>query len=130
MRLSCVQLGCKCRRQHHLHVRFTAESWGNRPGVVVDSFWVLRFRLMVKRGHRFGPQASEGEAQHEAFCWMDVSVNETSVCIVDETGRIVREAKVASEPCRSSVSRHGTCGLFCRRRSTRPTAMTPAVSRR
>jgi len=28
----------------------------------------------------------------------DVSVNETSVCIVDDTGRIVREAKVASEP--------------------------------
>ncbi len=27
-----------------------------------------------------------------------MSVNETSVCIVDETGRIAREAKVASEP--------------------------------
>src|SRR5262245_18504592 len=32
------------------------------------------------------------------FAGLDVSVNETSVCIVDETGRIVREAKVASEP--------------------------------
>src|SRR5262245_18279351 len=31
------------------------------------------------------------------FAGLDVSVNETSVCIVDETGRIVREAKVASE---------------------------------
>jgi len=29
---------------------------------------------------------------------LDVSVNETSVCIVDDTGRIVREVKVASEP--------------------------------
>jgi transposase len=29
---------------------------------------------------------------------LDVSVNETSVCIVDETGKIVREVKVASEP--------------------------------
>ena len=29
---------------------------------------------------------------------LDVSVKETSVCIVDETGRIVREVKVASEP--------------------------------
>jgi transposase len=29
---------------------------------------------------------------------LDVSVKETSVCIVDDTGRIVREAKVASEP--------------------------------
>jgi transposase len=32
------------------------------------------------------------------FAGLDVSVKETSVCIVDETGRIVREAKVASEP--------------------------------
>ena len=29
---------------------------------------------------------------------LDVSVKETSVCIVDDTGKIVREAKVASEP--------------------------------
>src|ERR1022692_2441282 len=29
---------------------------------------------------------------------LDVSVKETSVCIVDETGRIVREVKAASEP--------------------------------
>ena len=31
-------------------------------------------------------------------CGLDVSVKETSVCIVDETGRIVREARVPSEP--------------------------------
>jgi transposase len=29
---------------------------------------------------------------------LDVSVNETSVCIVDDAGRIVREVRVASEP--------------------------------
>ena len=29
---------------------------------------------------------------------LDVSVKETSVCIVDETGKIIREVKVASEP--------------------------------
>ena len=34
----------------------------------------------------------------EHFAGMDVSVKETSVCIVDDTGKIVREAKVASEP--------------------------------
>jgi transposase len=34
----------------------------------------------------------------EHFAGLDVSVNETSVCIVDDTGRIVREVKVASEP--------------------------------
>ena len=36
------------------------------------------------------PQASVGEA--------NVSVKDTSVCIVDGTGKIVREVKVASEP--------------------------------
>ena len=34
----------------------------------------------------------------EHFAGLDVSVNETSVCIVDDAGRIVREVKVASEP--------------------------------
>ena len=32
------------------------------------------------------------------FAGLDVSVKETSVCIVDEVGKIVREVKVASEP--------------------------------
>jgi hypothetical protein len=32
------------------------------------------------------------------FAGLDISVKETSVCIVDETGRIVGEVKVASEP--------------------------------
>src|ERR1700726_529173 len=32
------------------------------------------------------------------FAGLDISVKETSVCIVDDTGKIVREVKVASEP--------------------------------
>jgi hypothetical protein len=44
------------------------------------------------------PQASEGEAQHGHFAGLDVSVKETSICIVDDTGRIAREVKAASEP--------------------------------
>jgi transposase len=32
------------------------------------------------------------------FAGLDVSVKETSICIVDDTGRIVREVKVTSEP--------------------------------
>jgi transposase len=32
------------------------------------------------------------------FAGLDVSVNETSVCIVDDAGRIIREVKTASEP--------------------------------
>ena len=32
------------------------------------------------------------------FGGLDVSVKETSICIVDDAGRIVREVKVVSEP--------------------------------
>jgi predicted NBD/HSP70 family sugar kinase len=32
------------------------------------------------------------------FARLDVSVKDTSVCIVDGTGKIIREAKVSSEP--------------------------------
>src|SRR5258705_4868776 len=42
-----------------------------RPSLwIAEEFWVLRFRLMVKRGPWLRPQASEGEAQHGAFCWI------------------------------------------------------------
>ena len=41
----------------------------------------------------------------DQFAGLDVSVNETSVCIVDETGKIVREVKVTSWPY-SSVLRN------------------------
>ena len=34
----------------------------------------------------------------EYFAGLDVSVKSTSVCVVDEEGKIVREVKVASEP--------------------------------
>jgi hypothetical protein len=51
-------------------------------------FWVLRFRLAVKRGPQMRPQASG----------LDVWVKHTSVCIVDGAGKIIREIKVASEP--------------------------------
>ena len=32
------------------------------------------------------------------FVGLDVSVKETSICIVDDAGKIVREVRVASEP--------------------------------
>src|SRR6516225_1336304 len=32
------------------------------------------------------------------FAGLDVSVKDTSICIVDDTGRVTREVKVASEP--------------------------------
>jgi transposase len=60
---------------------------------------VLRFRLMVKnevRGYGLKHQKEKRSMDH--FAGLDVSVKDTSVCIVDDTGRLVREVKVASEP--------------------------------
>ena len=60
------------------------------------------------------------------FAGLDVSVNETSVRIVDETGRIIREAKPASEPILRVGDRR------CRSLDMRPEAtplnpLTPAA---
>jgi transposase len=51
---------------------------------------VLRFRLMVKRGpcERLKHQKEKRSMDH--FAGLYVSVKETSVCIVDEVGKIVR----------------------------------------
>ena len=45
------------------------------------------------------------------FAGLDVSVKETSVCIVDETGKIVREVKVASllRVARLQVAKRNLC---------------------
>ena len=32
------------------------------------------------------------------FCGLDVSLRQTAVCIVDDGGKIVKEAKIASDP--------------------------------
>jgi predicted NBD/HSP70 family sugar kinase len=34
----------------------------------------------------------------EYYAGIDVSLESSSVCVVDATGRVVREAKIASEP--------------------------------
>jgi transposase len=60
---------------------------------------VLRFRLMVKNEVRvYGLKHQKEKRSMDHFAGLDVSVKETSVCIVDDTGKIVREVKVASEP--------------------------------
>src|SRR6516164_7259947 len=103
----------------------------------------------------YGLKHQQEKRSMDYFAGLDVSVKETSVCIVDDTGKIVRELKVASEPeallavltnpahyrsgftalwpkrtCRWSVSRRGTCRQYSRRRSTRRTVTMRAVSRR
>jgi transposase len=46
----------------------------------------------------YGLKHQKEKRSMDHFAGLDVSVKETSVCIVDDTGRIVREVKVASEP--------------------------------
>src|SRR6516162_10211187 len=54
---------------------------------------------MVKRGHRCtGAKHQKEKRSMDYFAGLDVSVKDTSVCIVDDAGKIVREVKVASEP--------------------------------
>src|SRR6516225_5187541 len=54
---------------------------------------------MVKRGHRCtGPKHQKEKRSMDHFAGLDVSVKDTSICIVDDTGRITREVKVAGEP--------------------------------
>jgi len=44
-----------------------------------------------------GPKHHRGTAM-DHYAGIDVSLEQSSVCVVDATGWIVREAKVASEP--------------------------------
>jgi predicted NBD/HSP70 family sugar kinase len=50
----------------------------------------------VRIGHQ--RRGGGGGAAVKYFAGLDVSLDETTVCVVDEEGRIVREARVASEP--------------------------------
>jgi transposase len=45
-----------------------------------------------------GPKHQKEKRSMDYFAGLDVSVKDTSICIVDDTGKIVREVKVASEP--------------------------------
>jgi hypothetical protein len=56
-----------------------------------------RFRLMVKRS-AVGLKDQKEKRSMEHFAGLDVSVKDTSVCIVNSTREIIREVKVASEP--------------------------------
>src|SRR5215208_4195473 len=58
---------------------------------------------------RVGPRHHRGTAM-EHFAGIDVSLERSSVCVVDATGRIVRETKVASEP-EALVCLFGQLGL-------------------
>jgi transposase len=54
--------------------------------------------MMKARSAPSGLKHQKEKRNMDYFAGLDVSVKETSVCIVDDTGKIVREARVASEP--------------------------------
>src|SRR4051795_11539811 len=65
--------------------------------------------MVCTGSERVGPRHHRGTAvEHHAG--IDVSLERSSVCVVDGTGRIVREAKVASEP-EALVAFFGQLGL-------------------
>jgi transposase len=53
---------------------------------------------MVERGPVWIGHKHRGEAAVGYFAGLDVSLEETAICIVDDAGVIVREARAASEP--------------------------------
>src|SRR6202022_413482 len=69
--------------------RSACPSWGGRG---------LRFRLMVDVVRVGQPHASWEERSMKHYAGLDVSIKETSICLVDEAGRICREMKVVSHP--------------------------------
>jgi transposase len=44
------------------------------------------------------------------FAGLDVSLEETAICIVDDAGKIVREARAASEP-EALIAFFAECGM-------------------
>jgi hypothetical protein len=58
---------------------------------------VLCSELMTACGLVEPPQGSE-EHSMKHYAGLDVSLKETSICIVDEAGSILREMKVPSHP--------------------------------
>src|SRR4051794_11511338 len=53
--------------------------------------------MTVRGPNGSGPEHHRGTIM-EHYAGIDVSLERSSVCVVDATGKIVREAKVASEP--------------------------------
>jgi hypothetical protein len=54
---------------------------------------------MAKRGpHEGGLKHQRRSAAIQYYVGLDISVKETSVCIIDKAGKVIREVRVATEP--------------------------------
>ena len=65
---------------------------------------------MIERGRVCIGHKHRGGVAVEYFAGLDVSLEETAICVVDGTGGIVREARVASEP-EALVAFFGASGM-------------------
>ena len=65
----------------------------------------------------------------EYFAGIDVSLEQSSVCVVDAAGKIIREAKVASEPdYQSNRASHDTYMLPAAKTTDKPEMMMATLS--
>jgi hypothetical protein len=71
-----------------------------QSGVVAASDFFgrrLSLTMMVERGPKFGPTHQHGGTAMAHYAAIEVSLEWSSVCVVDAEGEIVREAKISSE---------------------------------
>src|SRR5262249_16638854 len=84
--------------------RRTRRRWGNGPAEPRSGIWLAvkesSLRVMVSRKTESGLASSKhhrGTTMNH-YAGIDVSLEYASVCVIDATGKIVREGKVLSEP--------------------------------
>jgi hypothetical protein len=116
-----------------LHGLSWSKRWGNRPA----SLWIAEdfgccasgWWWNVVRGHGLKHQKEKRSMDH--FAGLDVSVKEASVCIVDDTGKIIREVWSDLRHDRYSVDRNrpGHIGLSLIWRNSGSLAMFAAMRR-
>ena len=80
-------------------MKFAPDGVFGRPACPLVRVEALRFRLMINVvwvGGSHKHQLEKRSMKH--YAGLDVSVKETSVCIMDEAGTVCREVKVPSHP--------------------------------
>jgi transposase len=80
-------------------IRFESDGIFGRLGRPAAKARALRFRRMVKMVCVWSSHKHQMEKRSmKHYAGVDLSIKETSICIVDETGKVCREAKVVSHP--------------------------------
>src|SRR3954452_19815918 len=89
--------GARSRRANQKETRTSIARCGNGPAPAETRGAAVPQSDGVYGVRTGRPQASRGTAV-EHYAGIDVSLERSSVCVVDATGRIVRETRVAREP--------------------------------